>query len=349
MSQVPPAQACQFPAGQSKIPVPTKTTPATIPRVAGPRPFPSPHAFHARKEPLLAVPRAVHPLPTWLTHFEDHEEEILAEFCPPSASSFTRMIRTELHPAPVLQCSPLNTAPLLGFADSNLGYKLFESYADSNHISFESELSAPASYYGVDAGDWPTPYQGHVASGEEYAHASAAIPLGFHPRGSYSLRPSGPRAPSFDLFDRGAAQSPDFIPWSAFTNPFTGAPITETPPPRTYTASVSSYNTADDGVIEDRADRFLMEVEEGLGFTSRSGLGSESSPGPEGWYDWFDLTGYTSPVPPQRSWVFHLAAGFEAPPSVHTTVIPSPDVEVGEDVELDAVAISPRSPAPWWR
>ena len=29
----------------------------------------------------------MHPLPTWLTHFEDYEDELAAKFCPPSEES----------------------------------------------------------------------------------------------------------------------------------------------------------------------------------------------------------------------------------------------------------------------
>jgi hypothetical protein len=37
---------------------------------------------------VLCVPKqTLIPLPTWLTHFEDYEEELLTEFCPPSENS----------------------------------------------------------------------------------------------------------------------------------------------------------------------------------------------------------------------------------------------------------------------
>ena len=269
------------------------------------------------------------------------------------------MVQVEPQSDRVIQCpSPLNTAPLLEFVGSNLGststdvevggwcfegdedfdededYDSFESDVDSDfdedRVSFRSEPSTPASYYGVDAGEWPSPYQGHIAGGEGYQHVSAVTPS----QGPPSLPSSGPHAPSFNPFDRGTAQSPGFLPWSTFINPFTGIPITETPPPQSSVAPVSTSNTMDD---DSGADRFLMEVEEGLG----SGLGSESSFYPDGWYNRFV---WTFQVPPRQLQIPHVAAGFEVPPLTHTTTIRFPDVEDVEDTELDAVVISPRSP-----
>ena len=311
------------------------------------------------------MPKAVHPLPTWLTHFEDHEEELLAEFCPPSTSTFPVTARVELHSDRVLE-RPLGMAPLLGFAasdsdytgtdievrdwcpeedeDSDEGdedYDLFESDVDSDfgsdYVSFMSESSTPASYYVVDAFDWPTPYQGQIADGEGYPHASAVTLPDFPPQGSPFLPSSGPRAPPFDPFDLETTQSSNTIPWSAFTDPFTGAPITTSP--------LQSS-------VEAGADRFLAEMEEGLGFASRPASESalDSFEGDvEGWYDdRFNLTGYAFPVPPQQPQSLRGAAGFEAPP-LYTTTIPLPNTEEREDVEFDAVVILPRSPASWWR
>ena len=354
VSQVPATH--RLPSGQSRIPVPIKATPTTVSRVVGPRPFRSQHAFHAGREPPLAVPKAVYPLPTWLTHFEDYEEELLTEFCPPSkdsslsTSNFPLMVGVEPHPDRVLQCPPRDwySEEDEDFDEEDEDYDLFELDVDldfeSDRVSFGSESSAPSSYYGVDAGDWLTPYQDHITGGEGYPRASAVTFLGSPPKCFPSLPSSGPRAPSFDPFDRTTTRSPEFIPWSGFTNPFTGVPITETPLPRSSVAQVSTY---DGDPIEAEVDRFLLEVEEGLGFRSGSGLGSESSHDPEGWYNRFDPTGYTSQVPPQEPKVLHVDAGFKPPPLMHTTTNWLPDLEEGEDAELDAVVISSRTPAPW--
>ncbi|KAF9646168.1 hypothetical protein BDM02DRAFT_278170 [Thelephora ganbajun] len=325
----------------------------TVSRVVGPRPLRSQRGFFARREPTLAVPKAVYPPPTWLTHFEDYEDELLAEFCPPSedsipsTSSSPAMVGVELSSECVLEYPPLNMASLLGFADSDScpeedeDYDPFEFDINSNfgsdYMSFGSESSAPASYE-ANVFDWPNPYQG-------YSFASAATLLEFPPQGPPSLPSSGPHVPSFDWFDL-AAQSSNSLPWPIFTNPFTGAPIAMSPPP----ASVSAHNTMNDHAAEVDAERFLAEVEEGLGFGSGSDSRSlrESFEGEaEGWCDWFDLIGYTFPALPQQPQSFHVAAGFEAPP-LYTTTVPLPDTEE-EDTELDAVVILPRSPAFWCR
>jgi len=139
------------------------------------------------------------------------------------------------------------------------------------------------------------------------------------------------------------AQPPNSLSWSMFTNPFTGALIAM-PPSRPSVASGST----DGRVAETDADRFLAEIEEGLGSESGSTPGSFET-NLEGWYDRFDPTSYTFPVLPQQSHQDSVAAGFATPPPVYTTTISLPDTEEEEDVELDAVVIVPRSPAFWWR
>ena len=127
VNQIPVAHTHRSPVDRSRIPIPIKATLDTVPRVAGPRPCRSKPPFRARREPTLAVPKPVHPLPTWLTHFEAYENEFLTEFCPPSkdsspsTSSFPSMARVELPSEHFPECCPLSTVPLLGFADSDLG------------------------------------------------------------------------------------------------------------------------------------------------------------------------------------------------------------------------------------
>jgi hypothetical protein len=104
-----------------------------------------------------------------------------------------------------------------------------DSDVGSDCVSFRSESSTPASYYVVDGFDWPTPYQGQIADGEGYQHASAFKLLEFPPQDSPSLPSSSSHVPPLDPFDLGTARTPGIIPWSAFTDPFTGAPITAPP------------------------------------------------------------------------------------------------------------------------
>jgi hypothetical protein len=312
----------------------------------------------------------VHPLPTWLTHFEDYEEELLTEFCPPSensspsTSTFHAMVRVEFPSEHLPECPPLNMAPLFGFADSGYAgihgggwcseededfdeededYDPFEFDIDSD---FGSESSAPASY-GAEAFDWPTPSQGQVADWEGYSRANAVTLFEFPPQDTPSPPPSSPHVPSFDSFDL-PAQPPNSLPWSVFTNPFTDAPIT-TSPALASVAPTAEDNSADGRVDLGDADRFLAEMEEGLGIGSGPGSLPESfKVEVEGWYDRFDLTGYTFPVLPQQPQSPRMAAGLEAPPLVYTTTVPLPDTEEGEDAELDVVVI-PRSPPFGWR
>ena len=367
VNQIQAAHTHRSPVDRSRVPIPIKTTLDTVPRVAGPRPRRSKPPSRARREPTLAVPKPVHPLPTWLTHFEVYENEFIAEFCPPSkdsspsTSSFPSMARVELPSEHFPECPPLSTVPLLGFSDSDSGlsdtelgggcseeggdcyeedgdYVPFEFDIDSelgsDCVSFWSESSTPASY-GVSAFDWPTPYQGQVTDEEGSSGVSAVT----HPESPPS---SGPHVPPLGPFDL-AAQPPGSLPWSVFTNPFTGAPIA-TSPSRPSVASVS----ADGRLAETDADRLLAEIEEGLGSGSVSTPGSFET-NSEGWYDRFDPTGYTFPVLPQQSHQDSVAAGFATPPLVYTATIPLPDTEEEEDPELDAVVIVPRSPAFWWR
>ena len=130
---------------------------------------------------------------------------------------------------------------------------------------------------------------------------------------SSSPPPSNPYVPVFLL--NLAAQLPGFLPWSIFTNPFTGTPIT-TSPAQSSVVSVVGRDPTGGYTNEIDADRFLMEMEEGWGF-----LPSRSLPGSfkTGGCDRFDLTGYTFPALPQQSQSHDVAAGFEPPPpGVHS-------------------------------
>ena len=343
---------------RSPSPIPIKTIPARASRVAGPRPLRFQCAPRARREPTLAVPKPVYPLPMWLTHFEDYEQELLANFCPPSEDSSPSTSTFPVIPSEhVSHCPPLNMVPLLGFANSDhadIGvggrrwgededsdetdedYHPFEFDTDSDfgsdYVPFGSESSAPTSY-GVGAVDWSVPFRGQVGGEDGYSRASAVTILEFPPQDLPSHSPSSPHVPSFDPFDL-AAQLPSFLPWSIFTNPFTSAPV-------------AARNPKDAHVVEVDADRFLAEVEEGLGFGS-----ALAGPLPEpfeadGWYDRFDLNGYTFPTLPHQPQSPLVAAGFEAPPLVHAGTIPLPDTGEGEDSGLGAVVV-PRNPWYWW-
>jgi hypothetical protein len=109
------------------------------------------------------------------------------------------------------------------------------------------------------------------------------------------------------------------------------------------------YDFADDDIPEAATDQRLAEMEEGDGVRSGSSSGSllESyKEEEEGWCDRFDLTGYTSL--PQRSWSLRMAAGLEPPPLMYPVTIQLPNLEEDEDAELDAIVVSPRSPAFDW-
>jgi hypothetical protein len=289
------------------------------------------------------------------------------------------MAKAELQPDRVIKRPFLGMSPPLGFVDSGLAYTgtdievgdlcsekdedvdegdedydPFEFDVDSDfgsdYISVRSESSTPTSYYVAGAFDWPSPYRGKIVDGEGYPHTSTFTLLESPLQGSSSLPSFGSHPTPFDPFDLGTAQPPNTIPWSAFTDPFTGTPVTA-PPLQSPVALVSAYNAADDTLTEAGADWFLAEMEEGLWFasgpTSESTLDSFEGDA-EGWYDRFDLTGYTFPAPPQQPQSLRVAAGFEAPPP-YATAISSPDTEESEDAELDAVVVSPRSPVFWWR
>lgn len=379
MSQIPAAHARQSPAGQPQIPIAVKATRPTVPRVVGPRPLRSQRVFHAKREPALAVPKAMYPLPTWLTHFEDYEQEVLAEFCSPSedsspsTSTVPAMVGVELCTDRVIERPLFNTAPLSRFADSDSGstctdiefgdccleededfdeddedYDLLESdvYSDfgSDYVLLGPEPSTPAIYCEANAFE----YQDQIGDGEGYLYASVATHPKFLLQGSPSIPSSRPCAHSFIPFDTGASKPPNSLPSSASTDPLTAA-TTTTSPPQPSVASAFAYNTADDRLIEAGVDRFLAEIEEGLEFGLRpvsESTTDSSEGGTEGWYDWFDPTDYTFPVPPQQSQSPRAAAGLKAPP-LHSAAASLLDMEEGVDMELDAVVISPRSPVFW--
>ena len=103
------------------------------------------------------------------------------------------------------------------------------------------------------------------------------------------------------------------------------------------------------------ADPRLAKMKEGLGRRSGSSSGSPLNPSEgeeEGWYDLFDLTGYTSPIFPRQSWSLRVAGGLEHPPEMYLAKIPLPDIvdDDDEDTKLDAIVILPRSLTfDWWR
>ena len=115
---------------------------------------------------------------------------------------------------------------------------------------------------------------------------------------SSSPPPSNPYVPVVLL--NLAVQLPGSLPWSIFTNPFTGAPIT-TSPAQSSVASVVGREPTGGYTNEIYADRFLMEMGEGLGFLSPRSLPGSFKTEAEGRCDRFDLTGYTFPALPQQS------------------------------------------------
>ena len=237
----------------------------------------------------MAAPNTIHPLPTRLTDFEDCEEGLHSD-------------RVEY--------SPLSVTPLLGFSNSDYtdtgvevgdsrpeadehfyeGDEDYDSFEFDVNSDFGSELFAP---YVVGAFDWPTLYQGQIPDGEGYPHASGTTSPWFPPEGSPSFPLSGPHVPPFNQLDLWTTQLPDAIPWSAFTDPFTGVPITA-PPLQASVTLVPPYHVADDNLVESGVDWFLASrPTPELTFDSFEG-------GAEGWYDQFNLTGYAFPVPPQQ-------------------------------------------------
>ena len=243
----------------------------------------------------MAALRTIHPLPTRLTDFEDYEEGLDSD-------------RVEY--------SPLSMTPLLGFSNSDYtdtGIEVGDRYpeadehfdnGDEDYDPFEFDVnsdfgsdyvpfgSGPFAPYVVGAFDWPTPYQGQIPDGEGCPHASGAT-LWLPPQGSPSFPLSGPHAPPFDQLDLWTTQLPATIPWSAFTDPFTGAPIT-VPPLQSSATLVPPYHVVDDDLNESGVD-WLLDSRPASELTFDSSEG-----GAEGWYDQFHLTGYAFPVPPQQ-------------------------------------------------
>ena len=346
-------------------PAPTKAILAPVPQIIGSRPPQFQHAAHTGRESTLAAPKAVHPLPTWLTRFEVYEEELISEFCPssttdcPPALTIAGKVELGPHSDRTLERPPLDVTLLLGFPDDDImdggwspeededffdewdvDYHPFEldddSDSESNYgsVGSGSGSSTPTSCCWVDAFDWPSPSQGH---------ASAVTLLDPPPHGSPSLPSSGPHA-AFNPLGLATSQPRSPLPWSASTDPFSRA-TAATPPLR---SSVKGFadDTTDDSLIEAAVDRLVAKMEEGLGFgsslTSELTLDSYGRD-VEGWCDWSDLTDYLFPVPPQRPQRSRVTFGFGVSP-LCTTAIPSADTEADIDVELDAVVVSPRSP-----
>lgn len=361
--QIPAAHIHNSSLGRfhSSSPVPIRTALAKPSRVAGPRPLRSQRAPRARREPILATPKPVYPLPMWLTHFEDYEQELLAHFCPPSqnsspsSSTFPATITVRLPSDHTSDCPPLSTFPLLGFENSGYtdtevggtsrggdedGDEEYHGY-HSSEFDTDSDLGSESSTsegYAAWAIDCSARFQGQVGS-DGYSSTGAMTDLEFPPPYTPSPPPS-----SFGSFDL-AAQLPNFLPWSIFTNPFTNAPITASPAP-SPTVPAIAYHPAYVHTYEVDVDRSLAKVEEGFG----SGSGSLPEPtvvDTEGLYDRNDLTGYTFPILSQQPQSPLIAAGFEVPPLAHTGTIPLPDMEESEDAELDTIVI-PRGPWYWW-
>jgi hypothetical protein len=295
---------------RSRVPVQTKATPTRVPRVVGPRPPRYQRGSCARHEPPLVIPKAGYPLPTWLTRFEDHEDKLLAEFCPPSEGS-TSPISDSLSGSPE-SGSGCADGEVSGWYSAEEEVEDRESFEFGAYSDSESESSAPASYWSRSAAafDWPAPYQDSRVEG--YSRVGAVTPHEFLPEGSPSLS------------------------WSVFAGPPVDGPTTASPA-RSSSTSFSVYDFADD------------DMEEG------DGVGSGSSPGSllgsykeeeEGWCDRFDLTGYTSL--PQQLWSLRMAAGLEPPSLMYPVTIQLPNLEEDEDAELDAIVVSPQSPAFDW-
>ena len=97
----------------------------------------------------MAVPKAVHPLPEWLTDFEDDDEE-------PSLSTSTLFTTTgvEPHSDRVFKRPPLSVAPPLRFSDPGYTGALIEARADQSLTEMEEGLgfaSKPASGSTLDS------------------------------------------------------------------------------------------------------------------------------------------------------------------------------------------------------
>ena len=312
-----------------QIPIPTKTISTTVPRAIRPQHPRFQRGFFAQRKPTLAAPKAVRPLPTWLTHFEDYENELLAEFCPSedftsSLTSTPAMVRLKL---PLLNVTPLSGSMGSGSSCAFEGvsgwcfdkdgeetedYEQFEfdtSDSGSDSAPSSSESSALADHWtGTTAFHWPAPYQGpQIADGEGHSLPGIARPLELLPE-----------------------SSPSLLCQAVLTNPPVDEPVAA-PPNRPTAASF----IASDDVSGVAADWYFAEADEELGCGSGSSSGSFLGLLEEGWYNQFDLTGRTFPVLP----------GLETPSLVYPMTIPLPDMKEREDAELDAIVISPRSPA----
>ena len=193
----------------------------------GPRPPRFQRVSSPRREPPLATPKAVDPLPTWITRFEVYEDELVAEFCHPSEES-TPPISTPLF-------TSLDSGS--GCAGGEVGGRYseedeesddYESCRSDTCLDFGSELLTPVICWAgnVAAFDWPAPYQGpRVADGEGYSHVGGVTPHKFLPEESLSLS------------------------WLALTNPLADQPTTASPA-HSSSPSLPMYDFADEDVPE---------------------------------------------------------------------------------------------------
>ena len=302
-----------------------------MPRVVGPRPPRFQRGSFARREPPLATPKAMYSLPTWLTRFEDYEDELVAEFCPPSGESTPPILTTQFGSLDSGSGSAGGEVSG-GYSEGDEDFEDYESCRSDTCSDFGSESFTPAICWAGNTitFDWPDPYQSlRVTDGKGYSRAGGVTPDEFSPEESPSLS------------------------WSGSTNPFADGPITSSPAPSS-TTSFSMYDFGAEDLPEAPANRRLAEMEEGLGHRTSSSSGSPRnlSEGEEdGWYTRFDLTGSTPPILPRQSWSLCVSAKLEPPPVMYPATIPLPDIdEDEEDVELGAIVISPRSPGfDWWR
>lgn len=245
----------------------------------------------------MVAPETVHHLPTRLINFEDYEEEPHSDhaeypplsMAPPLGSPNSDYTDTDIE---VGDWRPEADEHFYN-GDEDYFYNGDEDYDPLEfdvNSDFGSESLAP---YVVAAFDRPIPYQGQILGGEGCPHASGATSLWFPSHGSPYFPLYGPYAPPFGQLDPRTTQLQDAISWSAFTNPFTGAPITA-PSLQPSVTLIPPYHVADDNFIESETDWFLA---------SRHALELTFDPfegGAEGWYDQSDLTGYAFPVPPQQ-------------------------------------------------
>jgi hypothetical protein len=153
-------------------PIQTKAasyTRARVPRVVGPRPPPLQSGTPARQEPVLASPKAVYCLPKWMTNFKDYEEELIAEFCPPSESSVS--------PGSASNTLAPDMSPAMGSESSESDYE-FESCSDGSDcvlLGSESRAPVPGIWNGARGLKWPAPYQGYQMKEDEDVGLSAIV------------------------------------------------------------------------------------------------------------------------------------------------------------------------------